>query len=102
MSFKVFIAAIVMYWLLTIALGVGGVMWSFSLRGFWPVLLLSVLGVLSSYLGLERIRITSSQTVNGHLQYSIDSRWFFMTSLGLSIVALGHALWVRWRTNRAV
>jgi hypothetical protein len=99
MSFKVFIAMVLAYWLLAIAAGMLAFIWSFSRRRFWPGLILSVLAVLGSYFGLERIRITSSQTVNGHLQYYIDSRWFFMASLGFGILALAHTLWKRWRTS---
>ena len=100
MSFNVFIAALVTGWVLTIAAGVLVFVWSFSRRHFWPGLVLAVLAVLGSYFALTHIHITSSQTTNGHLVYSLDSRWFFMASLGLNMLALAHALWLRWQKSR--
>ena len=99
MSVHVLIAVVLTHWLLTIAACALVFIWSFSRRRFWPCIILSVLAFLSSYYGVTRIRITSSQTVNGHLQYYIDSRWFFMASLVFSILALAYTLWKRWRVS---
>jgi len=97
MSVDFFIAVVLTHWLLTVAAGALVFIWSFFRRRFWPCIVLSVLAFLSSYYGVTRIRITSSQTVNGHLRYYIDSRWFFIASLVFSLLALAYTLWKRWR-----
>jgi len=99
MSVYVFIAVVLTHWLLTVAACVLVCIWSRSRRRFWPCIILSVLAFLSSYYGVTRIRVTSSQTVNGHLQYYIDSRWFFIASLVLSVLALAYTLWKKWRVG---
>jgi hypothetical protein len=83
MSVHVFIGVVLTHWLLTIAACVLVFVWSVSRRRFWPCIIFSVLAFLSSYYGVTRISIVSSQTVNGHLQYRIDSKWFFTASLML-------------------
>jgi hypothetical protein len=101
MSVHVFIGIVLTHWLLTIAACAAVFIWSFSCRRFWPCIILSVLASLSSYYGVTRIHIVSSQTVNGHLQYRVDSRWFFMASLVFSILAVAYTLWKRWRVSHA-
>jgi hypothetical protein len=101
MSVYVFMAVVLAHWLLAVAACVVVLIWSRSRRRFWPCVVLSVLAFLGSYYGVTRIRITSSQTVNGHLRYYIDSRWFFMASLVFSILALAYTLWKRWRASHA-
>jgi hypothetical protein len=97
MSVHVFIGVVLTHWLLTIAACVLVFFWSVSRRRFWPCIIFAFLAFLSSYYGVTRISIVSSQTVNGHLQYRIDSKWFFTASLMLSLLALAYTLWKRWR-----
>jgi len=102
MSFYFLIGIAATLWLITLAAGLLALRWSFlgGDRRFLAGVILSALAIASSYLGVTRLRITGSQTVNGHLRWRIDSKWFFMASLVLGVVALAHTLWKKWKITR--
>lgn len=101
MRFHILIAVAAVHWLITMVACLVVFRWSFSSirRRFWPAVIVSAATLFSSYWGLTRVRFAWSQTVNGHLQWRIDSRWFFTTSLVLGVSALIYALWRRWRLS---
>jgi hypothetical protein len=90
-------------WLITIVACVFALYWSCigNPRRFWLGVILTISAIVSSYLGLTRFHITGSQTVNGQLQWRLDSNWFFTASLVLGVLALALTLWKRWRSIRA-
>ena len=102
MTLPVLIGVALTHWLITIAACVLVFVWSATAiqRRFWPCLILSVLAFISSYWGVTHIHIASSQTVNGHLQWRIDSTWFFTASLVASVGALACTLWKKGRVSR--
>lgn len=95
--------------------GVTAAVWLFSLAaalaGLWcsvrpgrrrrsAALLLSCLALAVSYLGLSRFHLAVSQTTNGRLDWSLNSKWFFLASLLIGVVALILTLW-NWRKASA-
>jgi len=103
MTFQILIAVAVALWLITVAAGLLALRWGFltAHRRFRGGIILSVLAILCSYLGMTRLRLTSSETVNGHVRWSIDSQWFFMASLVLGAVALALTLWKKLKSTRS-
>jgi hypothetical protein len=95
MSLNVFVGVIGVFWLMSIVACVLALRWSFlSMQGrFWPAVILSSLAVVIGYLGITRIHIIHSQTVNGQLQWHFDSRWFFLVPLLLGALALIYTIW---------
>lgn len=64
-----------------------------------PALIATVVSLVIGYLGLTRFRATASKTVNGEVQWRLDSEWFFVASLVLGGVALGLVLWHYWKNR---
>jgi len=60
---------------------------------------LSCIALLIGYLGWSRIQLHASKTVNGHLEWSFNSRWFFIVAMVLGAVALAWSIW-NWRKAR--
>jgi hypothetical protein len=58
--------------------------------------ILSCVGLLFGYLGLSYIRLSASKTINGHLEWSVNSRWFFLAALFLAVASLVLSAW-NWR-----
>jgi protein-S-isoprenylcysteine O-methyltransferase Ste14 len=56
--------------------------------------------LLAGYFGLSRIQLNGSKTVNGHVEWSINSRWFFFGALVLAAASLALTLW-NWRKARS-
>jgi hypothetical protein len=55
----------------------------------------SCLALLLGYWGVSRIQLHASKTVNGQVEWSINSRWFFLVAvvLGAASVALTLRNW---------
>ena len=68
-------------------------------RRFTASVILAAVALGVGYLGLHS-HITYSRTVNGR-GWSIDAKWFYLAPLVLGAVALGLALWRRFRPQRA-
>ena len=56
----------------------------------------SCVALLVGYLGLSRIHLNASKAVNGHVEWSINSRWSFLGALVLGAASLALTLW-NWR-----
>jgi hypothetical protein len=56
--------------------------------------------LLIGYLGLSRFQLNASRTVNSHLVWSLDSRWFFRVSLVLGAASLALSVWNWWKASR--
>jgi len=100
-SFYTLIGVVAALWLAVIAACAFAIRWSFLAhrRRFWPALILSSLALVIAYLGLTRLGMAASNTVNGRVQWSFNSKWFFIASLVLSLSALACTLWKRWRPS---
>ena len=53
----------------------------------------SCVALLLGYLGLSRIQLNASKTVNGHLEWSLNSRWFFITALVFGGASMALTVW---------
>lgn len=84
-------------WLLSVAAGLLAFRFGISSRAqpLWAALSWCLLALTLSYFGLTRFHATASRSVNGSLQWRIDSRWFFIASLILGAAALTLTLWNR-------
>jgi hypothetical protein len=101
MTLPIFIGAIATYWLLTIAASVWAYVWSFYDRHFWHCIALLAMACIGSIYGMTHFRISSSRTVNGQVQYSFDSKWFFIVSLVISVLVAAFVLWNKWKAFHA-
>ena len=59
----------------------------------WTAVILSVTTLALSCLGIARFQVVASKTVNGQLQWRLDSRWFFIMTFLLSAFTLAYTLW---------
>jgi hypothetical protein len=86
---------VVILWLFSFAAAVFGLRWSIipETRRFGAALIASSLAIASSYVGLSWLHFDASKTINGHVEWSFNSKWFFLTSLLLGAASLGLALW---------
>jgi protein-S-isoprenylcysteine O-methyltransferase Ste14 len=69
-------------------------------KRFGASLALSCITLLVGYLGLSRVQFHASSTVNGQLQWSVNSQWFFIGALVLGTASLGLTVWTWWRSQR--
>jgi len=85
-------------WLLSFTAALLGLWWTFrpGQRWRWAALVSSCLALAVSYFGLSRLHLAVSRTTNGRLDWSINSKWFFLVSLMIGAVALILTLW-HWR-----
>jgi hypothetical protein len=95
-SMSILIAGIAALWLLScgasaLALYLGG-----RAQRYRAAVVSSCVALLTAYGGLTRARFSASETVNGRVQWSVDSRWFFIAALALAAAALALSLW-KWR-----
>ncbi len=71
-----------------------------SIRGAferrWHALISCGVALLLAYLGLSRIQFHALKTVNGHVVWSFNSKWFFVGALVLAAISLVLAFW-NWR-----
>ena len=98
MTFGTLIAAAVAVWLLSCGASVLALYWSRGARArrYRAALVSSGVAILTAYLGLSRVHLSATRTVDGHVQWSLNSRWFFIAALMLGAAALGLAIW-SWR-----
>jgi hypothetical protein len=85
-------------WLLSLAAVVLALRWGVLTKPqrFWPSLIATLLALAIGYAGLTHFHATASKTVNGSLQWRVDSNWFFIASLVLGAVSLFLVLW-QWK-----
>jgi len=97
MSFQLLIIAAAIFWLASLSICVIAL---FTKR-FVIALILSLTALAIGYLGLTRFHASASQTVNGVVQWSINSRWFFIATLVLAALTLANTFWKNRRTQHA-
>jgi hypothetical protein len=85
-------------WLLSCGASVVALYWNVAgrARRGRAALVSSCVALLIAYGGLSRIRLSASKTVDGHIEWSVDSRWFFAGALILGAATLALTLW-NWR-----
>ena len=95
MSFYVFVGVVAAFWLLSFAAALFALRWNLVLgrSRFRAALVSSCVAVAIAYLGLTRVHLSASKTVNGQTQWSLNSKWFFLVSLLLGVGSLGVTLW---------
>lgn len=96
MSFQILFLAAALIWLASLAVSAIAL---FAKR-FLTSLILCLVALAMGYLGLTHFQINASQTVNGQLRWSLDSHWFFVTTLVLALLALTYTIWKHRRANR--
>ena len=98
MSFGALIALASAVWLLSCAASVLAMYWNIvaPAQRLLAAFISSCLAILIGYGGLAWIRLNASKTVNGHVEWSINSRWFFIGALGLGGASVALTLW-NWR-----
>jgi hypothetical protein len=98
--------------LIAAALGVFLVSCSASVLAIWwtlipqpgrykAALVSSVLALAVGYFGAAHVNLHASRSVNGHVEWSLNSHWFFVTALILGGIALVLTLWKWWQANAA-
>lgn len=104
MSISSFIACGAALWLFSCGAALTAILWSrlSGRRRSWAALVFSCLALVSSYLGLSRYHFEASKTVNGHVQWSINSKWFFLAAFVLAVFSLALTLWNRWKMRMDV
>lgn len=72
--------------------------WSVKSRpGRYKAALVSALLALATgYFGVAHVNLHASRSVNGHVEWSLNSHWFFVAALILGGIALVLTLW-KWR-----
>jgi len=84
-------------WLASMIACIMAFRWSFlSVRGrFWLAVILSLLALGLGYVGMTRMRVISTTTVNGEVKWRFDSNWLFVSSLVLGGSVLVYTIWKR-------
>ena len=102
MTFSTLIALASVVWLLSCGASLLAVYWNITAGPQrWRAAFISTcVAVLVGYMGLTRIQLNASKTVNGHLQWSFDSRWFFLGALVLAATSLALTVW-SWSKSRS-
>ena len=98
MTFSTLIAFASAVWLLSCGASLMALYWN-SMAGsqrLRAAFISSCIGFLIGYLGVSRIQLNASRTVNGHVEWSINSRWFFLGAMFLGVASLALTLW-NWR-----
>jgi heme/copper-type cytochrome/quinol oxidase subunit 2 len=94
MTFQLLIALAALIWLASLAACAIAI---FAKR-LWISAILSLLALAIGYLGLTHFQVNASKTVNGQVQWSFNSRWFFIATVVLAAFALAYAIWKHRRT----
>jgi hypothetical protein len=98
MTFGALIALASAFWLLSCAASALAVYWNIAApaQRLRAAFISSCLALLLGYWGWRRIQLNASKTVNGHVVWSLNSRWFFIGALVLGGASLALTLW-NWR-----
>jgi len=101
MTFKILVALASGVWLLSCVASLLALYWNLRAgsQRLRAAFISSCAGLLIGYLGVARIQLNASQTVNGHLAWSINSRWFFVGALLLAAASATLTVW-NWRKGR--
>src|SRR4051812_17313832 len=101
---------------MNVLFGVAGALWLTSMiacvlalrwsrcclpRRFPASLIASALALAIGYLGMTRLHVAASKTVNGQVQWRFDSRWLFTVTLLFSAFTLAYTLWKQRKAARS-
>jgi hypothetical protein len=89
MTFQLFIAIAAIFWLVSLVVCVI----AFFTKRFIISVLLSIAALAIGYYGLTRFHFSASQTVNGKVQWSINSKYFFIATLILAALTIACTFW---------
>jgi hypothetical protein len=95
MTLGIFVSIICAVWLLSCGASLLSNYWNLR-AGFerrWPARIACGLALVVAYLGFSRIQFHASRTVNGHVEWSFNSKWFFLAALALAAISLAFTLW---------
>jgi protein-S-isoprenylcysteine O-methyltransferase Ste14 len=103
MTFNMLVALVSAVCLFSCGASLLGLYWSIVARAqrHRAAMVSCCVAPLIAYLGLSRLHLRASKTVNGRLEWSLDSGWFFIGALVLGGAALVLTLW-KWRQARQV
>ncbi len=84
-------------WVVSCASAAIAMSWSVSRRAsrFQTAFVFSVVAFALAVYGLLNIHVAAPKTVNGVVQWSLNSKWFFLTALVLGALSLSMTLWRR-------
>jgi|SRR5215831_7979149 len=101
MAFSGFIAVVSAVWLIGCGAAILALYWNMKAgsKKWWASCILSAIALVIGYLGLTRIQFHASKTVNGHLEWSVNSQWFFIATVVLGAASLA---WSVWNARKAV
>lgn len=101
MTFSTLVALASGVWLLSCAASLLALYWNLMAgsQRLRPAFISSCAALLIGYWGVSRIQLNASKTVNGHLEWSINSHWCFLGALVLASASLTLTLW-NWRKGR--
>ena len=102
MTFNTLVALVAAVWLFSCGASLLAMYWNFVARAQRrkAALFSCCVAILTAYLGLSRVHLSASKTVNGRLEWSVDSRWLFIAALALGGAALALSLWAWWQAPR--
>lgn len=89
MTFQTLIVIAAIFWLASLAVCVI----AFFTKRFIVSLLLCLAALAVGYYGLTRFHFYGSKTVNGEVQWSFNSKWFFIATLVLAALTLVCTIW---------
>ena len=89
MGFQLILAIAALVWLASLA---ACAIAAFA-KQLWISVILSVVALAIGYLGLTRFQVNASKTVNGQVQWSFNSHWFFVATLVLAGLTLVYTIW---------
>lgn len=103
MTFNALVALVSAVWLLSCGVSALALYWNVFARGqrWGAAIAASCVALVIAYGGLSQFRLSASKTVNGHIEWSVDSRWFFIAALIFAGAALALSLWNWWRSRKA-
>ena len=101
MTFKILVALASVVWLLSCGASLLALYWNLMAgsQRLRAAFISSCAALLIGYLGMSWIRLNASKTVNGHVEWSVNSHWFFLGALVLAATSVALTLW-NWRKGR--
>jgi hypothetical protein len=96
LSFDLLIAIVDVLWLLSLAAGLLAIWFGCvaSPRRFKGALGSAVAGLVIAFAGLNWFHFSFTKSTNDS-SFTLDSKWFFLGTLGLAILGLALAFWQR-------
>jgi hypothetical protein len=70
-------------------------------KRWWAAIVSCGVGLTTAYWGLTRMQLHASKTVNDHVVWSFNSRWFFIAALVLAFASLALTLWTRRNAGKS-